>query len=112
MTGSYAGSGIVSDGTTSVSLLNLEQLTFIGGSAAGAAARSRRPHQVRLHERQPVLRCGRRRGRGGTDLRRRQPGASDVGKQLPARLGGVRSDKLTCSHGVVDRELPARSSRM
>jgi len=38
VTGSHAGSGIVSDGTTSVSLLDLEQLTFIGGSAAGAAA--------------------------------------------------------------------------
>ena len=38
MTGSYAGNGIVSNDTTSVSLLNLEQLTFIGGSAAGAAA--------------------------------------------------------------------------
>ena len=33
VTGSYAGTGLVSDGTTSVSLFNLEHLGLIGGSA-------------------------------------------------------------------------------
>src|SRR5204863_455654 len=36
VSGSYAGSGIMSDGTTSVSLFNLEQLSFIGGSGNDA----------------------------------------------------------------------------
>ena len=109
MTGSYAGNGIVSNDTTSVSLLNLEQLTFIGGSAAGAAAHD--PDDLIMYDSTNGNLSYDADGNGGGAAQIFavvSPGLAMSASNFLLVQGGVRSDKPTCSHGLVDRKLEAR----
>jgi Ca2+-binding RTX toxin-like protein len=88
VSGSYAGSGFVSDGTTSVSLLNLEHLTLIGGSANDTLSADAGNDTLR--------------GNGGDDVLDGENGIDllDGGAGVDNLTGGIGNDTLMGGAGA------------